>query len=179
MSGEHRGAQLAERFRMAIDQEAQRKQALKEELRKRLEQREAERTALLKELYAFGKTVGHFDATSKLRGRQTYEVTWTYGGGALTFRRAKSPEDGIEVVSPALDKKLDTTLQWSAELGRWLLVDVREHHLPQRRVLFDEGLKDLIQRAFGLEPAAEGEVAEAPPATTLDDAVPGLRSRKL
>ncbi len=172
MSSEHRGSQLAARFRATLDQAAAQERARLDAARQRRERGQAERVRVLGDLAAFAQALGHFQCKTAKDGA----VTWSFSGAQLTFR-PKGDADRIELVSDGLQG--EPALRWQHELGRWVLVEGFKAGGERQRLLFDEGLEALMQRVFSLRPAAEGEVAEPEPQATLEEAVPGGRTRTL
>ncbi len=172
MSGEHRGAQLAARFRVTLEQAAAAEQARLDAARARRERGQAERVRVLAELVAFGEALGHFQVKTAKEGA----VTWAFSGSELTFT-PKGDADRVDLIADPLSH--DPCLRWKHELGRWVLIEGFKAGGERQRLLFDEGLEALMHKVFGLRPAAEGELAEASPQASLDDAVPSPRTRKL
>jgi hypothetical protein len=172
MSREHRGFQLAARFRVTLDQIAAAEQARLDAARQRRERGQAERTLVLADLAAFAESLGHFEVKTAKGG----SLTWTFCGAQLTFK-PKGDADRIDLVAEPLTH--DPCLRWQHELGRWVLKEGFKAGGERQRLLFNEGLEALMQKVFSLKPAAEGEVAAPADASSLDDAVPSVRPRTL
>jgi hypothetical protein len=172
MDPEGRGSRLAARFKAGLDVAASAEQARLDAAGKRRERGNRERTALLVDLAKFGNALGHFKCA---RGRDG-SITWSHAKAQLSFKPV-GDADRIALVAEPLTG--EAHIRWQHDLGRWVLIEAFKAGGERQRLLYDDGIQALMFKVFGLRPMAEGEQVEQLPETTLEDALPTARGRKL
>ncbi|GEM_PF-1819103 len=144
-----RGQGLAARLRAGLDQRE--RAAADEREAARLAQARAskEREAVLEDLAAFGRALGHISVRQR---KDSLELR--RGEAALRFEPVGDAAQ-IRVTGDGL--RGDHLLDWEPRLDRWVLV--RRHRMgrEQRELLFDAGLARLMSLSFGLQVADMAE----------------------
>jgi len=151
----HRGKDLAERFRQALDASEEGVQRADSDREVRLQEGRAARQELFEDLSAFADTVGHLTAEPD-EGRLTLQYK-----DAVLHLEAMGDGDRVRVRFHAADiLKEEHRLYREALLkDRWVWTIRRPGRSEERVPLFDQGLEALLVRALGLpgvsEPTAE------------------------
>ncbi|MEL6344909.1 MAG: hypothetical protein AAFV53_17460 [Myxococcota bacterium] len=141
-SSPRRGHALATRLRAELDQRAAK--AAEAELQRRRKDATARqrRDALMKDLEAFGRAVGHFHVRRTFWGN----LQIRYQGQTLTF---KPKGNDLTVRS----ERVSGQCAFHERLGRWVLS--LDEAGSSSMVLFDRGLGLLIERSLGVRVAVE------------------------
>lgn len=141
-----RGSLLAARLKAGIDHKISEERRQKEALRRKEEEDQALRKALLADLRAFAKDVGHFAVTPApdggLRiGYNNRDVVFTPDG------------NHTDVVVTGTDLE-GTMIQFEQTLQTWVLRRTR-HGKRESVVFFDQGLEILLRLALNISPLSE------------------------
>lgn len=133
------GSALAARLKAELDARADRASAAAHEARRHAQTARARRDALMADLRAFARSVGHFRVWSwwgTLRIRhQSRTLTFTPRGDAVVVTGA-----GVE-----------GCCRFEERLARWVFQPARGPSV----LLFDRGLSVLVEQALGVRPSPE------------------------
>ena len=137
-----RGHKLAAKLRQGIEERAADVAARESEAAARQARLNTARQALLDDLAAFGKAVGHL-AVSRSRKR----VVLGFEGASLRFQ-VQGPEDKLAVDGGDVVDGTSVSLQ--AELNRWIVHTPKPTGQGDQELLFDGGLERLMSLGLGL-----------------------------
>lgn len=152
-----RGSQLANRFKAALDHEAEVRRAEEQERLARLEAGRTARQELLADLVAFAESLGHLGITRQQDGG----FAVTYEDRTLTVV-PMGDGDRIKVDYPrAASTGRQVRLFRVSELGDRWVVSVRRGSKEDLKPLFDAGLEWLMVDALHLPRLSEEQAAAA------------------
>jgi hypothetical protein len=164
---------LARRFKAVLDEvETGRKQALAH-TEARLAEGRAARSALLQQLVAFGRAVGHLQVSAR-----EDRVALAWGSQAVSFL-PEGDGDRIRVrlgglagpddLSRDSDEDGHIRIYRHPDMGDAWVLSVERDDIEDVEPLFDAGIVHLLTEGLGIP---EPEVAPPPPQPPLDDLVP-------
>ena len=148
-----RGSDLARRLRVKLDATAKKAAQRAAEEARKLDVALEERTALMRDLAAFGEAVG-FDV-QRAKNRLVFQMS------DLKIEFDASDEDGTVALIEAAERPETYGLLYEHRLEKWVLTIDREKGHDEQLVLFDTGLEYLAYKVFGLEAADDTELLEA------------------
>jgi hypothetical protein len=157
---ERKGSSLAARFRRALDGEAERSRLAEQERLREAEAARRARAALLDDLEAFGRQIGHLAVVRDEAG-----LTLRRGERSVRFEPADDG-DRLRVLVDGSDEHGGRVYREARLEHRWVwsfLRRGREERLP----LFDAGLEELMVMGLGLPRPGSDESATSAAASAL------------
>jgi hypothetical protein len=160
-----KASRLAQRFRAAIQQEAEAQRIAAEQERVDRERLERLQAELLDELAAFGEEIGAFEVA-----REEGAVVMRYQDRSLRFE-VVGERGRIKVEGDGLDG--DNKLFMQDPLGRWVWSREDRYGREHREMLFDSGLEKLVSVVMEIAPLAEEDLpSQSAPAELDEESVP-------